>query len=133
MPGSGSKPMSDFVRACALDDIPAQQALAVDLNGLRLALVRDADTVYAIADACSHADVALSEGEVSGCTLECWLHGSQFDLRTGKPLTPPAIKPVPVYATRLREEDGHWIVDVNTTPLDIAELTAVREGEKESS
>ena len=41
------------------------------------------DNFYAIYDECSHAAVALSEGEVDGCTLECWLHGSRFDLRTG--------------------------------------------------
>ena len=32
----------------------------------------------------------LSEGEVDDCTVECWLHGSRFDLRTGKPTGLPA-------------------------------------------
>ena len=53
--------------------------------------------VYAVHDECSHADVALSEGEVEGCTIECWLHGSRFDLRTGQPTGLPATEPVPVY------------------------------------
>ena len=44
---------------------------------------------HALNDICTHADVSLSEGEVDGCTLECWLHGSRFDLRTGKPVRPP--------------------------------------------
>jgi 3-phenylpropionate/trans-cinnamate dioxygenase ferredoxin subunit len=125
--------MSDFVTACALADIPDQQALAVQVNGLRLALVRQGDDVYAIADACSHADVALSEGEVSGCTLECWLHGSQFDLRTGTPLTPPAVNPVPVYPTRLRQDDGQVIVEVRTTPLSADERAAVPNREKDQA
>jgi 3-phenylpropionate/trans-cinnamate dioxygenase ferredoxin subunit len=125
--------MSDYVTACALSDIPVQQALAVQIDGQRLALVRDGDDVYAIADACSHADVALSEGEVSGCTLECWLHGSQFDLRTGKPLTPPAIKPVPVFPTRLRTDDGQSFVEVRTSPLSTDELAAIPTREKEQS
>ena len=48
-----------------------------------------------------HAEVSLSEGEVEDCTIECWLHGSQFDLRTGQPLSLPAIRPVPVYPVRV--------------------------------
>ena len=35
-----------------------------------------------------HADVSLSEGEVDGDTIECWLHGSRFDLVTGQPVRP---------------------------------------------
>ena len=41
--------------------------------------------------------MALSEGDVTGCEIECWLHGSSFDLRTGEPLSLPATVPVPVY------------------------------------
>ena len=46
--------------------------------------------VYAISDVCSHADVSLSEGEVEDCTIECWLHGSRFDLA---PATRPGCRP----------------------------------------
>jgi len=46
--------------------------------------------IYAIEDTCSHADASLSEGEVDGFKIECWLHGAEFDLRTGEALTPPA-------------------------------------------
>ena len=60
---------------------------------------------YAIRDVCSHADVPLSEGDVEGCAIECWLHGSRFDLRTGKPTGLPAITPVPVYAVKVEGDD----------------------------
>lgn len=53
-------------------------------------VVRVADEVFAIADICTHADASLAEGEVSGEKIECWLHGAEFDLRTGAALTPPA-------------------------------------------
>jgi 3-phenylpropionate/trans-cinnamate dioxygenase ferredoxin subunit len=115
-------PMSEFIKACALGDIPAGQALGVTVGDLKLALVRDGETVYAIKDACSHADVALSEGEVSGCTLECWLHGSQFDLRTGEPLSPPATGSVPIFATRIRVDAGESVVDVCTTAMSPSEI-----------
>jgi 3-phenylpropionate/trans-cinnamate dioxygenase ferredoxin subunit len=125
--------MSEYVTACALDAIPDGQALAVQVEGLRLALVRQGSDVFAIADACSHADVALSEGEVSGCTLECWLHGSQFDLRTGAPLTPPAIKPVPVYPTRIRQDGSDAFVEIRMTPMSPDELAVVPNREKDQS
>jgi 3-phenylpropionate/trans-cinnamate dioxygenase ferredoxin subunit len=115
--------MSDFARACALDEIPQDRALGVVVEGIKMALVRDSDTVYAIKDACSHADVALSEGEVSGCLLECWLHGSQFDLRTGQPTSLPAIDAVPIFATRIVNNDGIDEVHVNLSPLTPEEIS----------
>ena len=84
--------------ACAVADVPRGTALAVALADTPVAIVHGEDgEFYAAYDECSHAQVPLSEGEVDGCTLECWLHGSRFDLRTGNPSGPPATEPVPVY------------------------------------
>ena len=47
----------------------------------------------------------VSEGEVDGCTLECWLHGSRFDVRTGDPSGPPATIPVAVYPVKIDGDD----------------------------
>nr|WP_279579325.1 non-heme iron oxygenase ferredoxin subunit [Fodinicola feengrottensis] len=63
---------------------------------------------------CSHAEVPLSEGDVEGCTIECWLHGSQFDLRTGKPTGPPATEAVPTYETRISDGDVYVAVQTAT-------------------
>ena len=70
-----------------------------------MCLVHTEDEVFAIRDECSHADIPLSEGEVDGSTVECWLHGSRFDLRTGKPTGLPATEPVPVYETKIEGDD----------------------------
>ncbi|HWG00446.1 MAG TPA: non-heme iron oxygenase ferredoxin subunit [Trebonia sp.] len=94
-----------FIRACALADVPEDGALAVELGGEPVAVVRAGDEVFAIRDVCSHAEVALSEGEIDGCTIECWLHGSRFDLRTGKPTGMPATEPVPVYPVKIEGDD----------------------------
>ncbi len=72
--------------------------MAVNVDGVDVAVVRDGEDLYAISDECSHAAIPLSEGDVEGCEIECWLHGSRFDLRTGKPSGPPATEPVPTYA-----------------------------------
>jgi 3-phenylpropionate/trans-cinnamate dioxygenase ferredoxin subunit len=94
-----------FVRACALADLVEGAPLSVDVDGLAVAVVREGDDVFAIEDECSHASVALSEGDVEGCTIECWMHGSRFDLRTGKPTGPPATEPVPVFPVRIDGDD----------------------------
>ncbi|MDP9431921.1 MAG: non-heme iron oxygenase ferredoxin subunit [Actinomycetota bacterium] len=97
--------MSDWLRACALADLTEGTPHAVELDGTPVCLVRQNGEVFAIENVCSHADVPLSEGEVEGGAIECWLHGSRFDLRTGKPSGPPAVTPVPVYPTKIDSDD----------------------------
>jgi len=99
-----------FVRACAASEVADGQALRVEVDGLDVAIVRNGDDLYAIEDECSHAQVALSEGDIEDCEIECWLHGSRFDLRTGKPSGPPATEPVAVYAVQVDGDDV--LVDV---------------------
>lgn len=106
-----------FERACALSDIPDDEAIKVTLDRYDVALARHGDEVFALQDLCSHAAVALSEGEVEDCSVECWLHGSRFDLRTGKPTGLPATEPVATFPTEIRSDDGtDWVyVDVAIT------------------
>ena len=98
-------PSDAFVRACAVSDIPESGTLSVELGGEPVAVVRTGGDIYAIRDVCSHAEVPLSEGEVYDHTVECWLHGSCFDLRTGDPTGPPATEPVPVYPVKVEGDD----------------------------
>ena len=99
-----------FVRACAVEEVTAGKPHPVTVEDVEIALVRDGEDFYAIRDECSHATIALSEGDVEGCFIECWLHGSTFDLRTGEPTTLPAFEPVAVYPVRV--EGADLLVDV---------------------
>ncbi|PZR52536.1 non-heme iron oxygenase ferredoxin subunit [Xylanimonas oleitrophica] len=105
--------------ACAVGDLAPEEARLVELTGpdgapVPVAVIRDADgEFHALSDLCSHGAVSLSDGEVEGCLVECWLHGSQFDVRTGKPVQLPAVKPVPVYPVTVDGEDV--LVDIDTT------------------
>jgi 3-phenylpropionate/trans-cinnamate dioxygenase ferredoxin component len=100
------------VRVSSVEDIPKGEVVAVKVGDLPLAVVHcDDDTFHAIYDECSHAQIALSEGEIDGCTLECWLHGSRFDLRTGNPTGPPAVTPVPVFPVEVRDGDVYVILE----------------------
>jgi 3-phenylpropionate/trans-cinnamate dioxygenase ferredoxin subunit len=107
-----------FSRACALADLADAMPYAAVVEGTEVAVVRAGDAVYAIRDECSHAAIALSEGDVEGCEIECWLHGSRFDLRTGEPVSLPATEPVPVYPVRVEGDDV--LVDVRS-PLPVEE------------
>ena len=106
-------------RACALADIPDGAAVRVEFGDEPVCLVNSEGEVFAIRDVCSHQDVPLSEGDVEGTTVECWLHGSRFDLRTGEPTSLPAYEPVPIYPVRLDGDDV--LVDVKN-PLNQASL-----------
>ncbi len=103
-----------FERACALAEIPEDQAVAVTLGAYDVAVARDGDEVFAVENQCSHAAVALSEGEVAAGTVECWLHGSCFDLRTGKPTHLPATEPVATFPVDVREGPEGPVVYVDT-------------------
>ena len=92
-------------RACALSDVPEEGAIRVQLGGKPICIARSQGEVFALSDICSHADVALSEGDVEDGTIECWLHGSRFDLRTGEPTGLPANRPVPTYPVTVEGDD----------------------------
>jgi 3-phenylpropionate/trans-cinnamate dioxygenase ferredoxin subunit len=94
-----------FVRACSVSELEDGKPFAVTVGDTDLAVVRDGDDFYAIYDECSHAAIPLSEGDVEGCFIECWLHGSRFDLRTGEPTTLPAFEPVAVYPVQIEGDD----------------------------
>ena len=97
----------------SVTDFPKGAAVQVEVDGVEVAVVHaDDDNFYAVRDECSHASVALSEGEVEGCTLECWLHGSRFDLRTGRPSGLPATEPVAIFPVEIRDGD----IYVSTNP-----------------
>jgi 3-phenylpropionate/trans-cinnamate dioxygenase ferredoxin component len=95
------------------DEVAKGSAVSVEVDGIDIAVVHaDDDQFYALRDECSHAAIPLSEGEIDGCTLECWLHGSRFDLRTGEPTGLPAVEPVASFPVEIRDGD----IYVSSTP-----------------
>jgi 3-phenylpropionate/trans-cinnamate dioxygenase ferredoxin subunit len=81
----------------SLASLVAGKPVKLEKSGRTICVTRVGDEIFAIDDTCSHSDASLSEGEVTGFKIECWLHGAEFDLRTGEALTPPAVAPVKVY------------------------------------
>lgn len=89
--------MSDLSFASLVEGKP----LRIDKDGESICVARIGDEVFAIGDTCSHSDASLSEGDITDFKIECWLHGAEFDLRTGEALTPPAVTPVKKYSVRV--------------------------------
>ena len=102
--------MSDYVRACSTTALRDESAVGVEIlradgEEISVCIAKSQGEIYAIADICSHADVNLSDGDVEDGTVECWLHGSRFDLRTGQPTGLPANRPVPTYPVKIDGDD----------------------------
>ncbi|PFG19465.1 non-heme iron oxygenase ferredoxin subunit [Serinibacter salmoneus] len=96
--------------AAFLDELEPGTAMSVsvtapDGSDMIIALVRTADgSVYALDDECSHGRASLGEGDVEGNGVECWKHGSIFDVTTGRPMNLPATKPVATYPVTIEGE-----------------------------
>ena len=89
--------MSDLSLASLQEGKP----LRMEKDGESICVVRIGDEVFAIGDTCSHSDASLSEGDINDFKIECWLHGAEFDLRSGEALTPPAVAPVKKYSVHV--------------------------------
>lgn len=82
-----------MIPVCALADLPDGEAVRIEAD-IPIAVFNVGGTLYAIDDTCTHQDASLADGWLEGCTVECPLHASCFDLRTGLPSGPPAKRPV---------------------------------------
>lgn len=99
-----------MIPVCAVDDLPAGEAVRVEAD-VPIAVFNVDGAFYAIDDTCTHQDASLADGWLEGRTVECPLHASCFDLRTGAPTGPPAKKPVRTHEVVV--QDGHVYVSVS--------------------
>lgn len=102
--------MANFIRVAKADEIPSGEALQVEHGGKTYALVRANGDVYCVSDICTHEHAHLSEGFCDGFDIECPLHGSMFDVRTGEVKSLPATEPVKTFPVKV--EDGEVHIDV---------------------
>ncbi len=84
-----------------LSELVQGKPVKVEKDGKTICVARVGDEVFAVDDTCSHSDASLSEGDVRDFKIECWLHGAEFDLRTGEALTPPAVAPLHTYGVHV--------------------------------
>jgi 3-phenylpropionate/trans-cinnamate dioxygenase ferredoxin component len=99
---------SNEVTVCALSDLPEGTMRLVEVDGRKIGVFHCADgELMAIEDRCSHDDGPLAEGEfdATACTVECPRHGSLFDIRSGKPKTLPAYRPVDTFPVHVEGDE----------------------------
>jgi 3-phenylpropionate/trans-cinnamate dioxygenase ferredoxin subunit len=89
-----------------LSDLAPGKPVKIQVGEKEACVVRIESEVFAVSDMCSHSEASLSEGEVTDHKIECWLHGAEFDLRTGAALTPPATDSLEVFSVTL---DGNTV------------------------
>jgi 3-phenylpropionate/trans-cinnamate dioxygenase ferredoxin subunit len=94
-----------FVRVAKLGTIAPGKAIRVEIDDEPIAIFNVDGELYAIGDTCSHEEASLAEGDVFGTCVECPLHGAEFDLKTGRPRTLPAVVPVATYAVKVDGDD----------------------------
>lgn len=101
---------------CALSDVPAGEGLRITSVTPPIAVFRtEDDEVYAIDDTCTHQDASLADGWLEDCWVECPLHASRFDLRTGAVDAPPAKLPVRAHTVEVRDGEV-WVALSDAVP-----------------
>jgi MocE subfamily Rieske [2Fe-2S] domain protein len=106
--------MPKFVKVAKVDDIPAGEALQVEVDGQTCALVRVDSEVYCVSDICTHEHAHLSEGFVEGYEIECPLHGSIFDVRTGDVKSLPATENLKTFPVKITDGEIEIEIEVDS-------------------
>ena len=103
-------PVGEWVMVARAGEIPPGHAARVEIGDLPVAIFNVGGELHCVDDTCTHQEASLSEGDldVERCAIECPLHGSAFDLRTGEVLSLPAVEPVRVH----RVEEGEGVIRV---------------------
>lgn len=97
-----------MIPVCSIEDLPPGSAVRVAAE-VPLAVFNVDGTLYCVDDTCTHQDASLADGYLEGCWVECPLHASTFDLRTGRPDGPPARTPVRTHEVVVRDGVVHVV------------------------
>ncbi len=103
--------MSDWVRACAVDDVETEDLIRFDHGDRTFAIYRSPDDAFYCTDGlCSHERVHLEDGLVMDHLIECPKHNGQFDYRTGEAKRAPACAALATYPVKV--EGGEVFIDI---------------------
>ena len=94
-----------FVKVGKVGDLAPGKMVQVVVGEQRLLLANVDGRYYATADTCTHEDASLSEGSLRGALVKCPLHGSRFDVRTGRAMEEPAEDDLKTYPVRIEGDN----------------------------
>jgi 3-phenylpropionate/trans-cinnamate dioxygenase ferredoxin subunit len=98
-----------FIKVGSAGDVPDGEMRAFDIDGTPVNVLNTTGHLYAIDDTCTHRGCSLADGELTGTTVTCACHGSEFDVTSGAVLRGPAQRPVRSRAVRI--ETGELLVE----------------------
>jgi len=101
----------------SVSDLPEGRSKVVYFQGEQVALFNAGGAVYALGNRCSHANGPLADGALRGKTVTCPYHSSIFDLRSGRPLSGPAARPVSAFDVQVR--DGGIFLTRKAAPVNV--------------
>ena len=102
----------EFIQVGDAGELQPGTMRRVDLRGRRILLANVAGRLCAVDDTCTHEDASLSTGVLRGELVKCPLHGSRFNVCTGKALEEPAEADLRTYPVRL--EDGRIMIGLES-------------------
>ena len=94
--------MTDWIAACAVDDVDPEDVIPFDHDGHAYAVYRSPDDAFFATDGhCTHERELLCDGLVMGGVIECPKHNGRFDYTSGTALGAPVLVDVRTYPTRV--------------------------------
>ena len=90
-----------FYKIAAIQDIPNNERLFIEINGLPIVIYSLNGEFYATSDECSHDKGPIGEGQLDGFEIICPRHGARFDIRNGKVTRLPAARNIPSYPVKV--------------------------------
>jgi 3-phenylpropionate/trans-cinnamate dioxygenase ferredoxin subunit len=82
-------------------ELPDGERMFVDIGDTPIVIFNIAGQLFAIGDVCTHDDGPLGDGDIEGFNVVCPRHGAEFDVRTGKVTSMPAVVDIPAYPVRI--------------------------------
>lgn len=96
---------SSLIKVCQVSDIPLNDMRCVSLSDRNVLVANTEEGIFVADEMCTHEDARLCDGNLSGTRVKCPLHGSRFELTTGKVLDDPADTDLVIYPVTLVDQD----------------------------
>lgn len=93
----------DYLEIAPVSELPNGERMFVDIGDTPIVIFNIAGGLFAIGDVCTHDDGPLGDGDVEGFNVVCPRHGAEFDVRTGKVMSMPAVVDIPAYPIQVRD------------------------------
>ncbi|MCP8316584.1 MAG: non-heme iron oxygenase ferredoxin subunit [archaeon] len=97
--------MTEFIRVASVKDVSERRMIGVKIDRKDIMIANLGGRFYAMGNRCTHQGCLLSKGTLEEEKVSCPCHFSVFDVKTGKVIRPPALKPQPTYEVKVQGND----------------------------